>query len=558
MRTAPFKTLKDCPMIRKSFLSILLLIMVFASAEAQDYAYTFEAFKQNIASQRAGITETPNGKYTTIVEDTNRTFIASLYGQDGELIMDKRIGFEPFIASDELLYMSIVCIQPLNDDGNLVLCKYSTLPEESIDLMNKIALLRLDSALNVVYAKELIPSYSNSNQHFGEQMLLDSTRTHCFISGNVSNDNFEEYTILIKLDIDGNEIFTKAIPQGNFFSPSNYVNYGLCVSNSGPIYTFDICNLCDSMALTKVDANGDLLFRKTYSLFGLPYSINYNNNSDQMLITGLKVVNNEWASLYVKADSLGNIVASKYYSNDFYDSSFRKAAGTADKGFVIFTSKNTAVLDEGDFFKMGLTKIDFQNNIEYTVMYKNDCFANLSKDDLIKTQDGGFAFISDSDGSVGSNNIYICKTNSEMESPCNSSDFPMTSTDFEMVSNTIDAETYEASTITNPLEIILSTFNMPSDIICADSTEVIPESIHNVTIEKPFAVTTLQNTLSISNPQGLDLEVDIFATDGRLLQRQKVRQISLNIPLDQSASFGCYFYTVRSGIYFVSGKICDQ
>lgn len=541
--------------MKKSILLFILFASLASTLLAQNFDYRFELTSPGSTNQKMAIAQTPDSYYNIATEDTtNINLFLSRYDKRGTFLFQKKILMVPFVPNELLLYVDVVSMKSLPDNTLLMLCNVTS-TFNGVDTKDKITLLRIDSVFDIMYTKEITVSYQTAGLTRASQMTLNQSKSNCFISGNIIDSVGTKFSYLLKCDLNGNVLFSKATPQGGFTATSNYYNDGLTVAPSGSMYTSETCAGCDTTMLQKFDAAGNLLFKKAIHLQGMAYQINYHPITNQILLSGIKSAGIKWVSLFVRIDSNGNVLSSNYYQDTTYESTFRGAIPTNDKGWMIYTSKNTANLSTGDYTRMGLVKMDSTDHVQTANFYKNDCLGAINKDDFIKTNDQGYAFISPTDGFAGSLKLYFCKTDSMSKPICNSKTLNFQPHPFITDVQNLSDSSRNAQVLVQNLNDLNSPTSISSNILCIDSS-INVTSIHDVFSQENYlSVSIYHHHLIINNIYGHEASINVYTADGQCILSQRDHSKKIDLVIPSSMTEGLYFYRIKTSKQTLSGKL---
>ncbi|MGZ4055690.1 MAG: T9SS type A sorting domain-containing protein [Bacteroidia bacterium] len=373
-----------------------------------------------------------------------------------------------------------------------------------------IFLLKTDPLGNIVWAKT-----------FGGPLSDDSYCVHqttdggYIISGFTSNFGAGNNDIcLIKTDSGGNIIWTKTYGGANDdygYSVQQTSDGGYIIS--GETYSFGAGDA--DVYLIKTNAIGDTLWTKTFG--GAMADLSYSGEAVQQTNDHGYIISGQTYSFgagdfdvyLIKTDSIGNIIWNKTFGG-IWDDHAHSVKQTSDGGYIVSGTTSSFGFTYSDAYFL---KTNSNGNLLWTKAFGGTNYEESAS--VCETDDGGFILTGDTYSyGVGSNDIYIIKTDASFNSFCN------VNTTATIVS--IPAtESHRPSTLvssgcitTNPITIIGSG-GILTDLCTTTGIKEIPNENTISVYPNPFSFETsvktnsyLKNaTLTIYNSLGQDIKI---------------------------------------------------
>jgi hypothetical protein len=236
------------------------------------------------------------------------------------------------------------------NDGGYITTGYTTaFNSNSLDVM----LLKTDAQGNESWSQ----TYGGVGVDIGYK-VLQNQNGNFFIAGRTSSQSTGDYDIfLLKTDNQGNELWTKTY---------------------GGLYD----DVCADFIIT---------------------------SDDDLILTGYTMENGDPDIYVVKVDSSGNEIWNNSYGND--DDDLGASVIETSNGEIVITGLISDSLSSGNFFELGLLKIDSLGNTIWMKTYGGSGFQEGYS--LIQTNDNYYVVCGISRSSITSeNDIYVVKIDS--------------------------------------------------------------------------------------------------------------------------------------------------
>ena len=260
-----------------------------------------------------------------------------------------------------------------------------------------VLLIKTDANGNIIWAKTYGGTdwdYALSVQQTSEGGYIVAGYTQSFGAG--SGDIF-----LIKTDANGNIIWAKTYG-GTSWDIAHSVQQ---TSDGGYIvagYTYSFGAGYYDIFLLKTDANGNIVWAKTYGGTGIEYAYSVQQTSDG----GYIVAGERGGVFLLKTDANGNIIWAKTYRATSYDKAF-SVQQTSDGGYIVAGLTYFVNVNYPDLF---LLKMDANGNIIWAKAY-----GGTSEEDYAtsvqETSDGGYIAAGGTFSfGAGGRDIFLIKT----------------------------------------------------------------------------------------------------------------------------------------------------
>jgi len=291
-----------------------------------------------------------------------------------------------------------------NDGGYIITgltYSYST-PEETEVFYKEanVYLIKTDANGNLIWQK----TYGADGVDEGWSVVQTSDGGY-IIAGDTEIYGAGKFDVyLIKTDANGNRIWQKT-----YGGPDWDIGYSIARTSDGG---YIITGITESYGagksdvyLIKTDANGNMLWQKTYGGSGVEEGRSVAlTNDGGYIITGYSDSRhiNDFDLYLVKTDADGNLIWQKTYDFSFYDKGW-SVAQTKDGGYVIAGEAGYDAL---------LMKTDANGNLIWRKTYggTGSDFARS----VLETKDGGYIIIgsTSSYSAIGDLDVYLIKTDS--------------------------------------------------------------------------------------------------------------------------------------------------
>lgn len=409
-------------------------------------------------------------------------------------------------------------------DGGYVICGYTIISNFNSDCF----LSKMDSSGNLLWSKV----YGDTNGSTVHSIIQTIDSGFVLAGSYTAGQGFDSDAYLIRTDKFGNQLWAKAIGSAG----DEIANSVIQTDDGGFVFggsasAFGI--LRDAFYLVKVNGSGHVLWSKIYDgWYGEGISSIRQISSGEFIILGYTsaIPTRPFvASIVLKADSAGNFMWSKYYSED--DVYLLSIEQTSDDGFIMTGLISAANLQGNNVL---LIKTDQEGDTIWTRSYGGT--GTEIAFSVKQSLDGGYIVgaISLSFG----NGMLLIKTDSIGNSYCNEYPTSIILSDSLMTQASVQSLEYSVGTETNftPIEVF--------------GTTVIPLCFTNENIEIPdeefikifpnpgtgYFEIALRNKISSGHLQ-------LFNSIGELISSSEVMNSDFfNIDLSSS----------HEGIYFVS------
>lgn len=409
--------------------------------------------------------------------------------------------------------------------------------------------MKTDEVGNLLWLK----TYGNLFTEEFYHLCKDGTNGF-YVAGYAQDSTSKEGTALLKLDSDGNIIWSKWVfawsHQGEWW-PIDMVRL-----SSGDVMLSGYGN---TFSCWKFSSGGNLLWSNSYKCSGMGSS-------------GLAIAESTDGSIFlnsimgdtltvarsidlgiIKLDVGGNILWAKSYGGTYVDWD-RTISSTKDTGLIICGNTNSK--GHGDYDAC-LIKIKQDGSLDWAKAYGTVWFERPS--DVIQTNDGGYSFCGQT-WSIGiqtdSSKIHLVKTDSLGNSTCNDISWtPIIANHFVTTNAALTPRdfTFQVPNGTNvPVWPVTDRVFYQKDICIHTSSEEMYDNSQPIIFPNPFFN---QLTVKLANYKQAQLILyDIFSQ--QVLQQTITNASTINT--DRFAA-GIYFYELRNDEGLVeNGKIIKQ
>jgi uncharacterized delta-60 repeat protein len=252
-------------------------------------------------------------------------------------------------------------VQQTSDGGYIVAGRTWSFGAGGLDIF----LIKTDANGNVIWAK----TYGGTDDDYAFSVQQTSDGGY-IVAGTTWSFGAGRYDIfLIKTDASGNIQWAKTYGGTDWdwsYSVQQTSDGGYIVAG----YTKSFGAGSDDIFLIKTDANGNIIWAKTYGGTDFDYAYSVQQTSDG----GYIVAGTTWsfgAGIYdiflIKTDANGNIIWAKTYGGTGYDEAY-SVQQTSDGGYIVAGYTKSFGAGWGDFF---LIKTDANGNIGSCSMVQN-------------------------------------------------------------------------------------------------------------------------------------------------------------------------------------------
>jgi hypothetical protein len=306
------------------------------------------------------VEQTNDGGYILLSTGNSSIGVLQLYKTDhnGDTIWTKQFGGGNTVNK----WIQGVSVQQTPDQGYIITgsahSDYSSIPYS----MTNIILIKTDSNGNIIWKK----NYENSSSSYRWYTACETKQTTdggYIIVGNIDYGGPHYSILLIRTNNLGDLVWTKFFGSTNDgFLPQNKL---ACIEKTTDGGFIIGSNTLDSFPyskgyIVKVNANGSILWSKTYSGIIAINSIAETNDGGYIVKSGKRLPNNESFPVLMKIDNTGDTLWTKAYGHvnmniDAYGSS---ALETADGGYILSCGITTL----NDYKEICIIKTDSVGN----------------------------------------------------------------------------------------------------------------------------------------------------------------------------------------------------
>jgi len=195
--------------------------------------------------------------------------------------------------------------------------------------------------------------------------------------------------LLIKTDANGNVIWTKV-----YCGPFNFGDYANSVQQTsdggyilaGITNSYAFIGTRDSAFLIKTDANGNIIWAKTYHLLYRTWAYSVQQTSDGgYIMAGYTHDSSIVYAFLIKTDANGNLIWAKIYGGIFNIMDVSNVSQTSDGGYIVAGRIEATTATMFDVF---LIKTDANGNIQWAKTYGGTNWDGAYS--VQQTSDGGY------------------------------------------------------------------------------------------------------------------------------------------------------------------------
>ncbi len=532
--------------------SIFILAYSITVSRAQNYSYRFESTIEKVLNTtKQLISQTDDDFYHVLSQDTNQWgYFISKFDKRGTHILDKLFYVNPITAFEEKQYCTPAGMLAMDDGSNIVLLNKLTTTNGGAISLNSLVLQKIDSNYNIVFTRELKLNFQNNTWATAQQIIYNNAHDAFYIVGNLTGSNFyDKFTFFIKIDLNGNVQFSKVIPQGSYY------NFGITVDDNDNLYSYEYCGGCDSASIIKVNANGDYVWQKFYSVQDVIIrGMAFHPQTKQLLGVGMHGDSiNAWHPYALLIDTNGNVISSDIYTNTTYECSYFNVFATSDSGWVCKTQKHTMIFNMNDLMREGMVKIDMGLNVQKNKFYLNNSFGYFEHENWIRTNDNGYAFLSYANFS---NNylMYLCKIDNNIDEACSHIDMLFTKTPLPITRVDNTNNTYVATTMELVLSVNENFQPLNVSLLCLDSAATSTSLPQAELMNKNYSLVCNGNQLMVTQDGSFDYRIFIYSTDGKLIIQQRGSKQIESFLMPSNISNRMFLFKIETKSHIVTGK----
>jgi len=290
-------------------------------------------------------------------------------------------------------------VQQTSDGGYIVAGWTYSFGAGSVDIL----LIKMDANGNVQWAK----TYGGTDRDLALSVQQTSDGGYIVAGFTASFGAGNDDIFLIKTDANGNVIWAKTYGGTNddwAYSVQQTSDGGYIVAG----WTYSFGAGWSDILLIKTDVNGNIIWAKTYGGTNSEWAYSVQQTSDG----GYVVAGVTWsfgAGLYdiflIKIDANGNVIWAKTYGGTGYDGT-SSVQQTSDGGYIVTGETNSFGAGNRDIF---LIKTDAFGNIQWAKTYGGTDwdFAHTAQ----QTSDGGYIVVGYTTSfGAGNDDIFLIKT----------------------------------------------------------------------------------------------------------------------------------------------------
>jgi hypothetical protein len=501
------------------------------------------------------ISQTNNDNYHVLSQDTNQWgFFLSKFDKRGTHIIDKLFYVNPITSFEEKQYCTPAGMLAMDDGSNIILLNKLTSANGGAINTYSLVLMKVDSNYNMVYTREIKLNFQNNEWATAQQIVYNKAHDAFYISGNITGTNFyDKYTFFVKVNLNGIVQFSKVISQGTYY------NFGIAADDNDNLYSYEYCGGCDSAGITKVNANGDLVWQKYYAVQSIFIrGMVFHPQTKQLLGVGVHGDSNFAGHPYtLLIDTNGNVISSDFYTNTTYECSFFNVFTTPDSGWICKTEKHTMIVNMNDLLRVGMVKLDTALNVQKNKFYHNNSFGYFEHENWIHTNDDGYAFL----GYGGfSNNylMYLCKIDNDIDQACSHINMVFSKTDLPVTWIDNVSMTSSASHTEIMLTINENFQPLNTTLLCIDSAATSTSLQQTIPKQDNFHFSCNGNEVNVTNETNLDFRICVYSADGKLLLQKSGSKHIEKFLLPTSISNCMLLFKIETKSQIVTGKFIIQ